>query len=156
FTYDPLNRLLSVQNAGTDCTQILSDGHTEYWGNSYSYDAWGNLNQKQVTKCSAENLSVTVNANNQLQGGSSYDTAGNMMRDNNGTNYTYDQENRITGAAGITYTYDVDGNRVEKSHGTTPPTGTIYWYMSLGIIGESDLAGNLQSEYVFFDGERVA
>ncbi len=28
--------------------------------------------------------------------------------------------------------------------------------MSLGIVGESDLAGDLQSEYVFFDGERVA
>jgi hypothetical protein len=56
FTYDPLNRLISAQNAGTDCTQILPDGHTEYWGNNYVYDAWGNLNQKQVTKCSAENL----------------------------------------------------------------------------------------------------
>ena len=28
--------------------------------------------------------------------------------------------------------------------------------MTPGIIGESDLSGNLQSEYVFFDGERVA
>jgi RHS repeat-associated protein len=28
--------------------------------------------------------------------------------------------------------------------------------MSPGIVAESDLSGNLQSEYVFFDGERVA
>jgi len=28
--------------------------------------------------------------------------------------------------------------------------------MSLGIVGESDLTGNLKSEYIFFDGERVA
>ena len=28
--------------------------------------------------------------------------------------------------------------------------------MSLGIVAESDLVGNLKSEYVFFDGERVA
>jgi hypothetical protein len=28
--------------------------------------------------------------------------------------------------------------------------------MTPGIVGESDLAGNLKSEYVFFDGERVA
>jgi len=28
--------------------------------------------------------------------------------------------------------------------------------MTPGIVGESDLSGNLQSEYVFFDGERVA
>ena len=42
---------------------------------------------------------------------------------------------------------------MEKSNGST---GTIYWYMLPGIVDESDLSGNLQSEYVFFDGERVA
>jgi YD repeat-containing protein len=86
--------------------------------------------------------------------GYSYDTAGNMTHDlSTGNNYTFDPENRITSAAGFTYTYDADGNRVEKSNGTT---GTLYWYMTPGIVAESDLAGNLQSEYVFFDGERVA
>ena len=67
--------------------------------------------------------------------------------------YTYDQENRLTGAAGYAYTYDGDGNRVRKSNGST---GTLYWYMTPGIVGESDLSGNLTDEYVFFDGERVA
>jgi RHS repeat-associated protein len=154
FTYDALSRLTSAQNAGTDCTVILPDGHTEYWGNSYSYDAWGNLLGKAPTKCSAENLSVSAAANNQLQGGYAYDAAGNMMHDATANlNYTYDQENRIAGAAGFTYTYDADGNRVEKANGTR---GTLYWYMSLGIVGESDLLGNLKSEYIFFDGERVA
>jgi hypothetical protein len=80
FTYDPLNRLLSAQNAGTDCNAKLPDGHTEYWGNSYVYDAWGNLNQKQVTKCSAENLSMGIAVNNRAQGGSYlHDVAGNML-----------------------------------------------------------------------------
>src|SRR5205807_1268506 len=154
FTYDPLNRLISAQNGGTDCTKALPDGHTEYWGNSYSYDAWGNLLGKTPTKCSAENLGLTASANNRLQGGYTYDAAGNMMHDATANlNYSYDQENRITGAAGFTYTYDADGNRVEKANGTT---GTLYWYLSLGIVGESDLAGNLKNEYVFFNGERVA
>jgi RHS repeat-associated protein len=153
FTYDALNRLTSAQNAGTDCSVTLLGGTTKFWGNSYSYDAWGNLLSKSVTKCSAENLVLTATANNQLLG-YSYDAAGNMTHDlTTGNNYTYDQENRITGAAGFTYTYDADGNRVEKANGTT---GTLYWYMTPGIIGESDLAGNLKSEYVFFDGERVA
>jgi RHS repeat-associated protein len=157
FAYDALNRLLSAQNAGTDCNAKLPDGHTEYWGNSYVYDAWGNLNQKQVTKCSAESLSVAVSANNQLQGGYSYDAAGNMTLDNKGTNYVYDAENRISSTVGFTYTYDADGNRVQKTNANaTPSTGTLYWYMSPGIVAESDLLGNLQSEYVFFDGERVA
>ena len=66
---------------------------------------------------------------------------------------TYDQENRITGAAGYTYTYDDEGNRVKKSNGST---GTLYWYMTPGIVAESDLSGTLKAEYVFFDGERVA
>jgi RHS repeat-associated protein len=153
FTYDPLNRLLSAQNAGTDCSQKLPDGHTEYWGNSYVYDAWGNLNQKLVTKCSAENLSVAVAANNQLQGGYAYDAAGNMTQDNNGMSYVYDSENRIWSATGFNYTYDADGNRVEKVNGNT---GTLYWYMTPGVVAESDLLGNLQAEYVFFGGERVA
>jgi uncharacterized protein RhaS with RHS repeats len=61
--------------------------------------------------------------------------------------------NRFTGAAGYAYTYDADGNRAIKSNGST---GTLYWYMTPGIVGESDLSGNLTDEYVFFDGERVA
>src|SRR6185437_3159696 len=70
-----------------------------------------------------------------------------------GITLNYDPENRLTGASGYTYTYDGDGNRVKKSNGTT---GTIYWYMTPGIVGESDLSGNLTAEYVFFDSERVA
>jgi RHS repeat-associated protein len=158
YIYDALNRLTSAQNAGTDCTKTLPDGHTEYWGNNYGYDPWGNLLGKSVTKCLAENLSLTAAPNNQLQGGYTYDAAGNMMHDATGNlNYVYDPENRIMGAAPFTYTYDADGNRVEKSNGsTTPPTGTLYWYMSPGIVAESDLAGTVKSEYIFFDGGRIA
>src|SRR5258707_5843730 len=111
FTYDALNRLASAQNAGTDCTQSTVNGKTKFWGNNYSYDAWGNLLGKSVTKCSAENLTLAASTNNQLLG-YSYDAAGNMTHDNStGNNYSYDAENRITGAAGYTYTYDADGNR---------------------------------------------
>jgi RHS repeat-associated protein len=153
FTYDALNRLTSAQNAGTNCASNTVNGKTEYWGNSYGYDAWGNLLNKSVTKCSAENFSVAALANNQLSG-YAYDAAGNMTHDlTSGLTYTFDQENRITGASGYAYTYDGDGNRVMKSNGST---GTLYWYMSPGIVGESDLSGNLTAEYVFFDGERVA
>jgi RHS repeat-associated protein len=157
FTYDATNRLISAQNAGTDCTQTLGGGHTKFWGNSYAYDAWGNLLAKTVTKCSAENLNVTALTNNRLSG-YGYDAAGNMTSDpTDQVTATYDPENRFATATklGVTtsYTYDADGNRVEKSNGSA---GTLYWYMSPGIVAESDLAGNLQSEYVFFDGERIA
>jgi RHS repeat-associated protein len=45
---------------------------------------------------------------------------------------------------------------VEKSTDGSSPAGMLYWYMSPGIVADSDLSGNLQSEYVFFDGARVA
>lgn len=157
FTYDTLNRLTSAQNAGTNCAATTVNGKSEYWGNSYGYDAWGNLLQKTITKCGAEHLNVTADPQNRthVTAGADYqyDAAGNMTYDTSGLYYSYDQENRIIGAAGYTYTYDGDGNRVEKSNGST---GTFYWYMSPGIVGESDLSGNLTAEYVFFDGARVA
>lgn len=80
-----------------------------------------------------------------------------------GVTASYDAENRIAAASksGVTtsYVYDADGNRVQKvtpPPPAAPPTGTLYWYMTPGIVAESDLAGNLKSEYVFFNGERVA
>jgi RHS repeat-associated protein len=162
FTYDALNRLVSAQNAGTDCNAKVLQNKTEYWGNSYSYDAWGNLLQKTVTKCGAENLSVTADAHNWIHstGGSDYlyDAAGNMTFNATAPTqtYTYDQENRLTGAAGYTYTYDGDGNRVRKSNGNLAANGTLYWEMTPGVVAETDLAGTTKSEYIFFDGERVA
>jgi RHS repeat-associated protein len=160
FTYDALNRLLTAQNAGTDCTAKVLQNKTEYWGNNYGYDAWGNLLQKSITKCGAENLSVTADAHNWLHASGTdyqYDAAGNMTYDATASlSYNFDQENRLTGAAGYTYTYDGDGNRVRKSNGNLAANGTLYWYMTPGVVAESDLAGTLKSEYVFFDGERVA
>ena len=92
FTYDWLNRLSSAQNAGTDCSQATVNipAKTQYWGNSYTYDAWGNVLQKTVTKCGAENLQVTADAHNWIHGTSvgspdyQYDAAGNMTYDATG------------------------------------------------------------------------
>ena len=162
FTYDSLNRLLSAQNAGTNCAASTVNGKTEYWGNNYSYDSWGNLTTKSVSKCSAEAMSLWADGHNWAHAVSGtdyqYDAAGNMTLNATApaTAYSYDAENRITGAAGYTYTYDADGNRVQKSNGAGASNGTLYWYMTPGIIGESDLAGTMKSEYVFFKGERVA
>jgi RHS repeat-associated protein len=160
FTYDGLNRVTSAQNAGTDCTAKVLQNKTEYWGNNYTYDAWGNLLGKTVTKCGAENLSLTADAHNWIHispNDYKYDVAGNMTYDaTENANLSYDQENRITGANGYAYTYDGDGNRVRKSNGNTASSGTLYWEMTPGVMAETDLAGTTKSEYVFFDGERVA
>src|SRR6266481_4663756 len=113
FTYDALNRLASAQNAGTNCAATTANGKTEYWGNNYGYDAWGNLLNKTVTKCGAENLSITALANNQLSG-YTYDPAGNMTADpTDGVALVYDAESRIAtstkNGTTATYTYSADG-----------------------------------------------
>jgi RHS repeat-associated protein len=141
--------------------QLVSavDGNgTNYVTSASGYDAWGNLLQKGVTKCGAEGLTVTGDGHNWIHASGTdyqYDAAGNMTFNATAPtqNYTYDQENRLTGAAGYAYTYDADGNRAIKSNGST---GTLYWYMMPGVVAESDLAGTTKSEYIFFDGERVA
>jgi RHS repeat-associated protein len=151
FTYDSLNRLASAQTRGTDCSAVLPDGHTKNWGNNYSYDPWGNLLAKTPTTCGSENVSFTMNAKNQPTA-YIFDAAGNVTNDGLFI-YNYDAENRITGANGFNYTYDAGGNRVKKSNGTT---GTLYWYAAVGVIAETDLAGNNLKEYIFFNGTRIA
>jgi RHS repeat-associated protein len=78
------------------------------------------------------------------------DAAGNMTGD--GTNaYGFNAESEIKSAASVNYTYDGDGNRVQKSN------GKIYWYgAGTEILDESDSSGNITDEYVFFGGKRVA
>jgi RHS repeat-associated protein len=54
-------------------------------------------------------------------------------------------------AGGVTYTYDGDGRRVQKSN------GKLYWYGATGdILDETDASGNLTNEYVYFAGKRIA
>ena len=156
FSYDQLNRILTGQTVAT-----YSASSAKCWGESYVYDtpgggAWGNLVQINVAAttyngCTQESLNVGVSASNQLTAtGYSYDASGNMLTDSRNT-YTFNAESEITSAASVNYTYDGDGNRVEKSN------GKIYWYgAGTEILDESDASGNISNEYIFFGGKRVA
>ena len=89
-----------------------------------------------------------------------YDSAGNLLDQttcpaNPPHAYTYNAENQLTATAGVTYTYDGDGKRVQKSN------GKLYWYgMGSDPLDETDLAGNTNNssfnEYIFFGGKRIA
>jgi RHS repeat-associated protein len=150
FTYDALNRLATAQTGGTHST---SPAHC--WGESYAYDAWANLLSIGVSNtsyngCTQEGFSQSMTPSNQVSG-FSYDAAGNQTGIPGGGSYTYDAENHLVSTAGVNYTYDGDGERIEKSN------GEIYWYTSGGeTLDETDLSGNLTSEYVFFGGARIA
>jgi hypothetical protein len=57
----------------------------------------------------------------------------------------------MASAAGVNYTYDGDNRRVKKD------SGKLYWYGVGGeVLAESDLSGNITSEYIYFNGQRIA
>ncbi|PYV68508.1 MAG: hypothetical protein DMG96_36250 [Acidobacteria bacterium] len=154
FIYDVLNRIATAQTGGTDCT-VMQNGLTKNWGNSYQIDRWGNVTGKTVTKCSAENLTAASNNKNQING-YCYDAAGNLLGPTAcpNTTYSYDAENRLTGTAGWTYTYDGDGKRVKKTNGSA---GTLYFNgTGSDPVAENSLSGGNLEEYIFFNGKRVA
>ena len=134
LTYDQLNRITKAS--------------TPVWTQTFTDDIWGNLSNVVGTG-GAPGLSATAQPNNQLSG-IGYDLAGNTLNDGLYI-YTYDAESRQTSAAGVSYTYDGDGKRVKKSN------GAIYWYgAGSDPLLETDLSGNLQNEYAFFGGKRLA
>jgi len=83
---------------------------------AYAYDSFGNILQNG-------GFNTTYTANNQMFG-YAYDAAGNLLS-NGVTPLTWDAESRLTSAAGATYLYDAEGNRVEKQG--VGVTDTIYF-----------------------------
>jgi len=172
FLYDSLNRIQQAYSSGSG---------TFSWGETFSptatspgvapttpgIDAWGNLtNRSGVTgKTYAEPLNCPANTNNQLTACSNpYDAAGNMTG-YAAASYVYDAENRLVWTSGDRYIYDGNGQRVQKCQAasattacpTTGTTGTLYWRgTGSETLAETDLAGNDQEEYIFFNGQRIA
>ncbi|MGB6198302.1 MAG: RHS repeat-associated core domain-containing protein, partial [Candidatus Acidiferrales bacterium] len=142
------------------------------WGETYSTDAWGNMNQflpyqnaqGQTLPSSEITSSLAANPENRVIA-YCYDTAGNVLDQsgcNNPQQFTYNAENQLTLTASTYYTYDGDGNRVEKAMpGTTPPFYELYWYGGGSApLDETDGTGSATNsafhEYIFFNGARIA
>jgi RHS repeat-associated protein len=134
YTYDSLNRLIAA--ATTNPTGPI-------WGNSYSYDGFGNLTGKTVTQGLALSASPQVNsATNQARmiGDYGFDANGNWLGMGSQSN-AWNVENQLIsngtvdyGGNPITYTYDPWGKRVMQYSvgGVYGPTGTIYFYSITG------------------------
>ena len=134
YTYDSLNRLIAA--ATTNRTGPI-------WGNSYSYDGFGNLTGKTVTQGSAPSALPQVNsATNQARmiGDYGFDANGNWLGTGSQSN-AWNVENQLIsngmvdyGGNPLTYTYDPWGKRVMQYSvgGATGPTGTIYFYSIAG------------------------
>jgi hypothetical protein len=115
------------------------NAHPPYWDNPYGYGAWGNLTNKTITKCGAENLGVAALANNQLSG-YSYDAAGNMANDGLGHAFTYDGEGRISqiNSGAVQYTYDPEMGRVRKDITGQPSTESTNGKSFCGLSSLTD------------------
>lgn len=170
YSYDNLNRMLTAQSSatsGADCWGL------SFGGSGAADDALGNLTNSTVTKCTAWPLSVGVNSHNQIitPSGYGYDAAGNTTADAV-YGYTFDAENRITSASGMSggpycYSYDGNGLRVAKSSANggsctgTPTVNVLYWRSTAGdTLAETDGTGSTSNsnyhEYIFFAGRRIA
>lgn len=165
FIYDPLNRIQQAYSSGSQWGETFGPTATAPGvpPTTSGIDPWGNLTQRSAVtgKSSYELLSVSAGTNNQLSG-FGYDPAGNMTS-SAPASYVYDDENRLIATAGYSYLYDGDGERVEKCTEGTPgtcaagATGTLYWRgLGSAPLAETDLSGNVQNNYIFFGGQRVA
>jgi RHS repeat-associated protein len=166
FTYDALNRVSTAWSNGN------------LWGETYSIDPWGNLNQfgpyensqNQILPFVEASQSLAANTQNQVSA-FCYDTAGNVLAEAGsqcppaqGSGFTYNAENQLTFAGGTNYVYDGDGNRVEKYMLNTQNQivfQELYWYGGGSTsLDETDGTGSTTdsafNEYVFFDGARTA
>jgi RHS repeat-associated protein len=88
--------------------------------------------------------------------GLGYDAAGNLTNYTSPGQYVYDQENRLSSTAGMTYTYDGNGERVLKSNTSTGAAVKRYWSMAGNTLAEADGSGNLTAEYIYVGGKRIA
>jgi RHS repeat-associated protein len=153
-----VNRLVTAETASTYAT---SPAHC--WGEAYVYDnstnspgEFGNLTNINVAStsyngCTQESLSLVANTKNQMTS-FSYDASGNVTND--GTHgYAWFADGHLGSASGVSYFYDVRGDRIVKG-------GNVhkwYWYgLGSQVLDESDTSGNITDEYVYFGDQRVA
>jgi YD repeat-containing protein len=107
YQYDELNRLIKAETQG------------DVWGREFTYDGFGNLTNKQVTKGSAPSMSVPVDGATNRAHGYAYDANGNQLWTNTQT-LSYDYDNRIAWVdnrnfTGRMYGYDPDNRRVYEA-----------------------------------------
>jgi RHS repeat-associated protein len=148
YGYDSLNRLWTLTDSASAQTCK---------GLSWTYDAWGNRKDQNVTAGTCNSFHALVDSKNHLLGTPyQYDAAGNLFADGTHT-YEYDAENHITrvdGGTTATYLYDTNGWRVRKLAGGI----TIdYAYDPAGnVTGEiSTPPGVFTVGYIYLNGKLV-
>ena len=116
YTYDALNRLIHAETAGPQ------------WGESYTFDGFGNLTSKTATKNNATNWTQSYFVSSNQPVGYGYDGNGNP------TGPAYDVENRMTAYSTTSYWHYPSGKRVMQAYPDNYG-GTYYWIYFYGADG---------------------
>ena len=103
YAYDSLNRLATASSSAN-------------WGQSYTYDGFGNMTD-QTSTVSAPDWHVVYDATTNRRAGESADLNGNLSVYGNGITVSYDVENRVIQAASGTahYAYAPGNKRVWRN-----------------------------------------
>jgi len=114
YQYDSLSRLISAVTTGPE------------WGQSYSYDGFGNRTLVTVTKGTAPSGNLTYDGmtNRITNPGFSYDANGNLTA-MPGLSMGYDYDNRLSWAGNDGYGYDPENRRVWRGTGNNQE---VYFY----------------------------
>ena len=145
-TQDPFNSAnVQTCNYGYDDLARISSGNCgSAWGQTFSYDSFGNI-AKSGSSSWMPNYSNP--SNNQYQpgwNGISYDANGNLKTDTFHT-YQWDQFGHMVGNDGSTFTYEASGHIAEASWGDQ------YLYDTNGML----LAGSHSQAAAFFAHVRL-
>ncbi|HEY5813874.1 MAG TPA: RHS repeat-associated core domain-containing protein, partial [Chthoniobacterales bacterium] len=138
YGYDPIDQITSVN---------YGPGRSE----TFAYDATGN--RTSATDSVSGTTIYTANALNQYTAVDSlpvpaYDANGNLTAFD-GWTYTYDTENRLTGASktGTSASFTYDWRRRQASR-TINGTTTWFIYDGWNLLAEYSSAGTLQAKYI--------
>ena len=124
YTYDSLNRLATAEN---------QTGFSPSWGQSFTYDGFGNLTGTSVIKGSAPTMAATYDVNNHAGGEDANGNPGYVPAPAQvtGASAVYDVENRLgTVSEGYTllmnYSYAPGNKRVWRGNGGSTDEVTFY------------------------------
>ena len=148
YTYDALKRLTAASTTGPQ------------WGQTFSYDGFGNLTAKTVTKGAGANWAQAYDPSTNhaiANPGLTYDANGNQYNANQ--NQSFDTENRLTSSTTFGYWYDPSGKRVLQTTGGSPNTWILYFYDIFGkpiesLSGDANYpnSSNTLSANIYFGG----
>jgi RHS repeat-associated protein len=151
YTYDSLNRLATAQTA--------DNPSVTQWGQSYTYDGFGNLTDQNGIKGTVPTMHVVYNASTNRQTGDTADANGNI-----GSGYIYDIENRLlqAGTGMPQYGYDGGNKRVWRGQASPALDEFTFWSgnqkwatYSLAVSG-STVYFTLTGTNVYFGGRMIA